>query len=103
MSSILSTEPWLRDPYVVTIPWRQQIVDDTLARATETGASNEKRPLKFGVVWNDGMVTPHPPVVRGLREVVNAVEAAGHKVCFSRDLDSTIWLRGKSKTNAKIS
>jgi Asp-tRNA(Asn)/Glu-tRNA(Gln) amidotransferase A subunit family amidase len=35
------------------------------------------RKLKIGVMWNDGIVTPHPPVRRALEEVVSALDAQG--------------------------
>ena len=80
MSSILSTEPWLRDPNVVNIPWRQELVASVLSRAKPDGSANDCLPLKLGIYWNDGTVAPQPPILRGLRTVVEAVQAAGHKV-----------------------
>jgi len=79
MSSILSTQPWLRDPNVINIPWRQHVANATLSRAAPDGCSNNKLPLKLGIYWKDGVVTPQPPVARGLRLVVDAVKKAGHK------------------------
>jgi amidase len=81
-SSIVSTQPWKRDPNVVPIPWRQHLVDETLARADEQGRASTGTPLKLGIYWTDGTVTPHPPITRGLCEVVEAVKKAGHKVCI---------------------
>lgn len=83
MTSILSTSPWLRDPYVVKIPWRETLALATLARAAENGSSNDQKPLKLGIFWTDGVVTPHPPIQRGLRLVVDAVTEAGHKASFN--------------------
>ncbi|KAL4911385.1 hypothetical protein BDW74DRAFT_184748 [Aspergillus multicolor] len=83
LSSLLSTEPWLRDPNVARLPWQQDIVNETLSRAGEGGRSTpagEKPPLKLGVLWTDGVVIPHPPVARGLHLVVDAVKRAGHTV-----------------------
>lgn len=82
MSSVLSTKPWLRDPEVVSIPWRQQAADEVLHRASaENGSVNSGgRPLKLGIYWTDGVVEPQPPIKRGLRVVVEAVQKAGHKV-----------------------
>ncbi|KAI9769988.1 MAG: hypothetical protein M1840_003699 [Geoglossum simile] len=80
MASVLSTQPWLRDPEVVSIPWRQEMVDSTLERASPDGTANDQPPLKIGVYWTDGVVGPHPPILRGLRTVCNAIEEAGHKV-----------------------
>lgn len=75
MKSLLSTSPWTRDPEVLPIAWKQDILDSTLRRAA--GGGNK---LKLGIYWHDGVVRPHPPVARGLRMVVDALEAAGHKV-----------------------
>ncbi|KAL9610018.1 MAG: hypothetical protein Q9167_005260 [Letrouitia subvulpina] len=80
MTSILSTSPWLRDPYVVQIPWREELTMATLARAAGNGSSNDQKPLKLGVFWTDGVVTPHPPIQRGLQLVADSVSEAGHKV-----------------------
>jgi amidase len=56
MSSVLSTQPWLRDPEVVTIPWREALVQSTLSRASIDGSSNNTLPLKLGIYWTDGVV-----------------------------------------------
>ncbi len=76
MASVLSTQPWQRDPNVVPIPWRQDVVDATLSRAV---SSSSEQPLKLGIFWTDGVVTPQPPIARGLRMVVDALTKAGHK------------------------
>lgn len=81
--SDLSTQPWLRDPAVVPLPFREEIMDEYNSRviSNETGTTSAK-PLKLGVLWTDGVVQPHPPITRGLRIVVEAMENAGHKVCY---------------------
>lgn len=79
--SVLSTEPWLRDPAVVPIPFRQDIADAYLSRANPDGtAIVSKAPLKLGIFWTDKVVGPHPPIIRGLRMINDAVKKAGHKV-----------------------
>ena len=83
MTSILSTKPWLRDPEVVPIPWRLELENEVLERAGRDGSANGKTPLKFGVLWSDGYITPQPPVMRGLRLLANAVKKAGHKVALT--------------------
>lgn len=81
LRSILSTKPWLNDPAVVPIPFRQEIVDEYLSRAKPGGTSElSGPPLKLGVMWTDGVVGPQPPIIRGLHMVVDAVSRAGHKV-----------------------
>jgi amidase len=82
LKSLLSTEPWVRDPVVPPIPWRQLVYDSYLLRAGHGGSAGTK-PLKFGVLWHDGIVKVHPPVERGLRLAVDAIAKAGHKVAFS--------------------
>lgn len=70
--SVLLTQPWLRDPNVVPMPWRDDRVEETLSRAETCGKANDNRPLKFGIFWTDGVVNPQPPVTRGLNLVVDA-------------------------------
>ena len=82
LKSVLSTKPWLQDPAVVPIPYRQEVFDDVLSRAdTTTGrAKAGQRPLKLGIMWRDGSVEPHPPIRRGMAMVAEAVKKAGHKL-----------------------
>lgn len=63
----LSTQPWLRDPDVLPIPWRKEL---------------EELPTKltFGLLLTDGIVSPHPPITRALREVAEIVKSLGHEV-----------------------
>ncbi|KIW92858.1 uncharacterized protein Z519_06707 [Cladophialophora bantiana CBS 173.52] len=80
LKSVLSTQPWLRDPAVVPIPFRQEIVDEYLSRAKWDGTAKASGcALKLGIFWADGIVTPRPPITRGLHVVVDAVRNAGHK------------------------
>ncbi|KAK3331484.1 amidase signature domain-containing protein [Apodospora peruviana] len=70
LRAAMAARPWLRDPAVVPIPYRQDVVDDILSRG----------PLKIGVFWTDGIVEPHPPIRRGVKILAEAVSKAGHKV-----------------------
>lgn len=79
--SVLGTEPWVRDPAVLPIPFRKEMMDSYLSRADSKGnAKSGEMPLKMGILWSDGMVGPHPPVLRGLRVVAEALKKAGHNV-----------------------
>lgn len=50
---ILSTKPYLRDPGLVPLPW--------------TGLSTEiQKPLRVGIMSNDGFIIPQPPVQRAI-------------------------------------
>ncbi|KAG8626036.1 hypothetical protein KVT40_006437 [Elsinoe batatas] len=81
MKAVLSQKPWLTDPAVVPIDWRQDIHDSVLAKANKDGStSKDKSRLKIGILWNDKMCQPHPPIQRGLRMVADALQQAGHKL-----------------------
>jgi amidase len=71
--SLLSTEPWLRDPNTLPTPWRME---------KEYDAEREPgyKPA-FGFMPHDGVVTPHPPISRALGIVKKALENSGYQVC----------------------
>jgi amidase len=58
MQQILGQKPHLNDPRLVPIPWTglKTAMDITV-----------KRPLKVGLMLNDGVIQPQPPVVRALQ------------------------------------
>jgi amidase len=66
MKSVLSTKPHMMEPDLHVIPWRDNFSH------LENGLG--KKHLKIGVIWNDGVVKPHPPVLRALREVVEKLK-----------------------------
>ncbi|KAF2764279.1 amidase [Teratosphaeria nubilosa] len=63
--SVVGTQPWLQDPKVIELPWRPISLPQK---------------LKFAVLWNNGIITPTPPVQRALKETVVKLVAAGHEV-----------------------
>lgn len=62
---VAAAESWKLDPKSLPIPWR--VVE-------------RKKKLKLGVMWNDGIVAPTPPVKRALEETVKKLEVAGHEI-----------------------
>ncbi|KDQ60413.1 hypothetical protein JAAARDRAFT_32815 [Jaapia argillacea MUCL 33604] len=64
---IMSMKPWTYDYSCLPIPWRN--VD-----------LSEKKKLKWGVMWNDGVVTPSPACTRALVEVVSVLRDNGHQI-----------------------
>ncbi|EXJ80131.1 hypothetical protein A1O1_08273 [Capronia coronata CBS 617.96] len=75
--TLLSQEPWLHDPLVVDMPWRdaeEQAVREIVKSASSRGQ------LAFGVLNSDGVVMPQPPIQRAIATVVEALGNAGHKV-----------------------
>jgi amidase len=53
MTTVLGQKPYLLDPKVVPLPW--------------TGLMTEaKKPLRIGIIENDGFIDPQPPVKRAI-------------------------------------
>lgn len=67
--AIIDFKPWELDARCCPIPWRQEKYDEVLSR-----------PLVIGVLVDDGVARPHPPVTRVLQEAVQALQSAGHEV-----------------------
>jgi amidase len=67
--AVVGAGPHLRDPRCLPLPWRAEDADRV-----------RWRKLRVGVMWDDGVVRPTPPVGRALREVVGKLKAAGHEV-----------------------
>ena len=65
MKIVINSRPWLKEPSLVPIPWRDQ--------ETHLKKSSGKK-LKIGVLWHDGVVKPHPPVLRALQEVLDKLK-----------------------------
>lgn len=72
MNAVLSQQPWLHDPLVVDLPWREDQWSLTHSRA-------HANDLSFGVMRFDGSVKPHPPVLRAIDIAVKALENIGHQ------------------------
>ncbi|OOQ84519.1 acetamidase [Penicillium brasilianum] len=62
---IIQQSPWKYDPQCVPLPWKP--VDPPTR-------------LKLAVMWDDGMVTPTPPVRRALQGAVHTLRDAGHEI-----------------------
>ncbi|KAK9456749.1 amidase signature domain-containing protein [Dipodascopsis uninucleata] len=64
--ALLQNEPWKHDPRVIALPYK--------------GYEVPNRPLVFAIEPNDGVVTPHPPVLRAMKMVAETLKNAGHEV-----------------------
>lgn len=69
MRSIIGLEPWKSDARCAPIPWREAIYQQTL-----------EEPLTIGVLYDDEVVRPHPPLIRVLKQTVEALQHAGHDI-----------------------
>lgn len=72
MRAVLSTQPWLHDPNCHEIPWRL----DQEQQMAELITSGQK--MSFGILTDDGVVQPHPPIARGMDIVTKALSKLGH-------------------------
>lgn len=65
MRVALSSKPWKLEPSLTVKEWTPYTFT---------------RPLKIAVQWWDGVVQPHPPMTRALKEVAEACRKAGMEV-----------------------
>ncbi|CAE6428138.1 unnamed protein product [Rhizoctonia solani] len=65
-------ESWTLEHQVLNIPWNQSV-------AQSRGEGLPKR-LVIGMLRDDGVVAPHPPIAERLRKTRAALIAAGHEV-----------------------
>ena len=64
-SAIVNQKPWLNDPSVLNTSFQPYELQERLC---------------FGLLNHDGQVKPHPPILRGLRKLQEALSRHGHKV-----------------------
>ena len=67
--AVIDSQPWLQDPRVVPIPWRESVFEEI-----------QNRKLVIGVMYDDGVVKVHPPIERALTEITERLKEAGHEI-----------------------
>ena len=70
--AVADASPWLYDPIALRLPW-----NESEYKLVNHGGENGK--LCFAIMWDDGIVKPHPPYIRALKETKAALLAAGHE------------------------
>ncbi|WVQ86005.1 hypothetical protein IAT38_008173 [Cryptococcus sp. DSM 104549] len=70
VTTALAGKPWRLDPAVVAMPWRPE----------EVTFSGKGGKLRVGVLWDDGVVKPLPPLRRALELTVKKLKEAGVEV-----------------------
>lgn len=79
MKTIIDAEPWLDEPALIPMPWRNYTVP-------------AERPLRIGVLWHDGIVRPHPPITRALKLVTDRLRKHNIEVVdFAPHLHDEAW------------
>ncbi|KAJ7781812.1 general amidase [Mycena maculata] len=69
--AILDAEPWLKDPLVLRKGW-----NESEYQLSRHGGGKQ---LCFAIMWDNGVVKPHPPLHRAMNMTKRALKAAGHK------------------------
>ncbi|KAG2366573.1 general amidase [Suillus spraguei] len=72
MKAVINSKPWLKDPLAVRKKWDEDEYD-----LVDHGSGKD---LCFAIMWDDGVVVPHPPIKRSLEITKAALQKAGHKV-----------------------
>ncbi|KDQ55801.1 hypothetical protein JAAARDRAFT_37227 [Jaapia argillacea MUCL 33604] len=72
MKAVVGSKPWTKDPMAIRKKW-----DENEYSLVEHGGGKQ---LCFAFLTDDGLVTPHPPIIRALEMTKNALVADGHKV-----------------------
>lgn len=67
---VLQTEPWLVDPQVLPLPWRDELFQET----------QQTKKFSFGVIQFDQQTRLSAPVQRAIDLSVAALQRAGHQV-----------------------
>lgn len=63
MKTLIDAQPWIREPSLVPIPWK------TAPQLPESKQGQVK--LRLGVLIDDGIVRPHPPIRRAINDIVS--------------------------------
>lgn len=66
MEVLPEAKPWEVDQHVAPVAWRREL------------ASPGAKRLRIGFLVDDGVVKVQPPIARAMREVIEALKAAGH-------------------------
>lgn len=67
--SCLLAQPWDLDPNVTPLPWREDKYVEV-----------QTRPLKIGLILDDGVVRPHPEIELAVQRAAELLEQAGHEI-----------------------
>ncbi|KAG2134391.1 general amidase [Suillus bovinus] len=97
MKAVANSKPWLKDPLAVRKKW-----DEDEYELADHGSGKY---LCFAIMWDDGVVVPHPPIKRSLEITKAALQKAGHKVVdwkpikhkLLEEIAGNIWNAGSAE------
>jgi Asp-tRNA(Asn)/Glu-tRNA(Gln) amidotransferase A subunit family amidase len=65
IKTLIDAKPWYKEPLLMPFHWKEE------------DFFKGKR-LKVGVLWDDEVVKPHPPVTRALKQMVDKLKSKGN-------------------------
>lgn len=80
MKTVLGMEPWVYDPGSLPIPWRESVEEKVRGLLSGCGSGEGRGKMAFGIFEDDGIMRPHPPVLRAVRLVREVLTKLGHEV-----------------------
>nr|AMB48853.1 amidase [Fusarium camptoceras] len=67
--AVIEAECWKLDPQLLPIPWKEDVFQQY-----------SKKKLVIGLMLDDGVVMPHPPIKRIFNDLCQKLEANGHEL-----------------------
>jgi amidase len=74
---MLDTKPWLDEASLLEMPWKGAV-------ASGHGLPEK---LSIAILFDDGVVAPHPPITKALNRYKDALVRAGHDVIEWKAMD----------------
>jgi amidase len=75
MKTLIAAQPWRREPSLLPFPWRDDPQLPPFQLPHHPASLAPPKSLKVAVLWDDGVVRPHPPVTRALRAVADEMRS----------------------------
>ncbi|KAF8445614.1 amidase signature domain-containing protein [Boletus edulis BED1] len=74
---MLNAKPWLFEPPLLEMPWKADV-------AQGRGLPEK---LTIAILYDDGVVAPHPPITQAMKKYEAELKKAGHEVILWEPLD----------------
>lgn len=74
---MLDAEPWLHEPPLLEMAWKADVA----------GGQGLPEKLTIAILYDDGVVAPHPPIALALKTYEAKLRNAGHDVVLWEPLD----------------
>ncbi|KAM0717307.1 hypothetical protein Q7P37_007159 [Cladosporium fusiforme] len=71
MKALIDQKPWLYDPMLIPMPWK----DSTHGSLLRKSSTKQSRTLRIGILADDQIVKPHPPIQRGMQTLISALQS----------------------------